>query len=275
MIDAYLASEEFKPTVLAESTRRSYKLYLGHARLALGQHPPSSIRPSHIIALRDQFAETPVAANTIVAALRTVYKWGILRDHASNNPCAGVPKLQGGKEHQPWPVEAIEAVVANARWEVRRFVLLTLYTGQREGDVCRMSLRDVEDNMIRVIQEKTGKELWIPIHRELRPVIEECRQAGTIAILPRGNGEPFDANNFRAMWGREMKKPALAIVKRLGLVPHGLCKNAHNLLFEAGNSNKEVQSVTGRSAPMIAHYSKGVDQKKLAKRAVERSEEAK
>jgi hypothetical protein len=51
-----------------------------------------------------------------------------------------------------------------------------------------------------------------------------------------------------------------------------MCKNAHNRFFEAGNNAKEVESLTGRAPTMVAHYSKGVDQRKLARRAMARAE---
>jgi hypothetical protein len=75
------------------------------------------------------------------------------------------------------------------------------------------------------------------------------------------------------MWSEEMNNTELGVIRKSGLVPHGLCKNAHNELFDAGNSDAEVQAVTGRSAQMIQHYSKGRDQRVIAKRATTRRDE--
>jgi integrase len=271
MIDAYMANEEFTGTSLSESTKRLYTRYLKDLKLALGKHKPDDIRPSHVIRLRDEFAHMPATANLMVSTLSTVYKWGRKRDYALNNPCTELGKLKIG-EHKPWPQEIIDLVLTNARWEVRRFVLLTLATGQREGDVCRMSLHDIVDGEIRVIQEKTDKDLWIPLDQSLKSMVDECRKAGTIYLIPRGNGEPFTANQFRAMWGRELKKAMFKPIRELGLVPHGLCKNAHSVLFESGASTKEVQAVTGRSAAMAEYYGKGTEQRKLARRAIQRKD---
>ena len=70
MIDAYLASPEFslpedsvKRKVLSESTRYTYKLHLGYSRLAMGKFPPGAIKPSAILALRDEYAERPGSAD--------------------------------------------------------------------------------------------------------------------------------------------------------------------------------------------------------------------
>jgi hypothetical protein len=48
-------------------------------------------------------------------------------------------------------------------------------------------------------------------------------------------------------------------------VPHGLCKNAHSRLREAGLSNEQIQAITGRSPKMVEYYSKGADQRKQAR----------
>ena len=199
MIDAYHASPEFQPPKVSENTRRIYNLYLDRARLKIGAHSPDAVRPAHIIALRDQYSDTPRAADSIVAALRACYTWGRPRDFASNNPCTKLPKLAGGGEHKPWPQPMVDLVLANARWEVRRFVLLTIHTGQREGDVCRMALGDIEDGAIRVVQEKTKKELWIPIGASLQPVIDEARSSGAANLIPRANGEVKSLEDLAAI----------------------------------------------------------------------------
>lgn len=56
---------------------------------------------------------------------------------------------------------------------MKRAVLLARYTGQRQADVLRMSPSDIEDGGINVVQQKTGKELWVPLHAGLRYVLED------------------------------------------------------------------------------------------------------
>ena len=41
------------------------------------------------------------------------------------------------------------------------------YTGQRRSDVVKMGYQHVKDGMISVVQQKTGKRLWIPLHSDL------------------------------------------------------------------------------------------------------------
>ena len=45
--------------------------------------------------------------------------------------------------------------------DIKRAVLLARYTGQRQADVIRMAPEYIEDGGIVVVQQKTGKELWV------------------------------------------------------------------------------------------------------------------
>ena len=62
-----------------------------------------------------------------------------------------------------------------------------------------------------------------------------------------------------------MQVDAFADFRRRKLVFHGLRKFAVNALLEAGFTDAEVASITGQSREMIEHYSRQVNQRKLAK----------
>jgi len=54
----------------------------------------------------------------------------------------------------------------------RRAVLLARHTGQRQADVLRMAPEHIDDGGIVVVQQKTGKELWVPLHPDLGTALE-------------------------------------------------------------------------------------------------------
>jgi integrase len=76
--------------------------------------------------------------------------------------------LQVG-EWRAWSEE--ECRQFEARWEPgtmeRRAYALAVYTGQRKTDLVAMARTHRKGGSIRVIQSKTGEELWVPEHREL------------------------------------------------------------------------------------------------------------
>jgi integrase len=139
-----------------------------------------------------------------------------------------------------------------------------LYTGQRVGDVAKMHRADVSNGLIHVLQQKTGTELWVPIHPELERAMQACPAKGLTLI--------GDTN------GRPLKAPALSelirvAVKDAGLparcVPHGLRKANQRLLAEQGASVKEMQSMSGhKTLKETERYTRAADQKRLAREAV-------
>lgn len=63
-------------------------------------------------------------------------------------------------------------------------MLLAIVTGQRIGDICNMKFSDIWDDMLHIVQEKTGSRLAIPLSLRnevldisLRDVVSKCRDA--------------------------------------------------------------------------------------------------
>ena len=67
---------------------------------------------------------------------------------------------------------------------------MLLYTGQRAGDIVKMRRSDVADGFIRVIQEKTGTELSIPLHPALIAAIKAAPAKG-VMLIGDANGRPL------------------------------------------------------------------------------------
>lgn len=263
-IDAYEASPKFEK--LAKKTRKEYKRYLIIARGYFGRRDPREIMPFHLAELQDDFgSETPAKANMIVAAIGAMYAWGIQRNWADMNPANAITRLDGG-EYEPWPQKIWELAMDSLRPDMRLACVFCLYTGQRISDVLAMNLESVKDDMIAVRQIKTGKPLWIPLHSELKPVIAERRQTGIgkMPLVMSPAGKHYTVDYFHAQWGLEMQKEPQSAIRKEGYVPHGLRKNAVNKLLEVGCTTHEVAAITGQSLQMIEHYSKAVNQVKLA-----------
>ena len=188
LIAAYMVAPEFKKR--AEATQRDYSRYLDIISTAWGSLLVADCRPKHVIHLRDKWANTPVAANMLVAVLRLLIAWGIPREYSDNNPCIHVPGLETSPEGaRPWPAWAYKLIEECGREDMQRAVLLARYTGQSQADVLRMSPSDIEDGGINVVQQKTGKELWVPLHPDLRGAMRGL--GGQLALCrATGKGRP-------------------------------------------------------------------------------------
>jgi integrase len=69
---------------------------------------------------------------------------------------------------RPWPPWAYGLVTEHVREDMLRAVLLARYNGQRQEDVLLMAPEHVEGGGINVVQQKTGKELRVPLHNNLK-----------------------------------------------------------------------------------------------------------
>jgi integrase len=120
--------------------------------------------------------------------------------------------------------------------------------------------------LLTVKQGKTGKSLLIPIHRDLKVILDTIPKRA-VTILTNTDGRPWKTG-FTAAWNKN--KPGC--VKAAGLVFHGLRKSAVVTLLEAGCTDGEVAAITGQSRQMVEHYAKTVNQEKMAKSAMTRWE---
>jgi len=125
---------------------------------------------------------------------------------------------------------------------------------------------DIRDGLIAVEQEKTGKKLWIPMHKALKRMLKPVPRHGEF-ILTNTRGEAW-TTGFKAAWQNEMAREELAPLREQRYVFHGLRKSSVVMLLEAGCTDAEVAAITGQTREMVEHYAQAVNQKKLAAAAI-------
>lgn len=294
LIKAYRDSPEFDE--LAAATRRGYERHLNIIEAKWGELQVAGLLPVHVLKLRDKHRKTPASANALIRTLSSLLSWSVPRDYRTDNPCEHVRKLAIGEGWAPWPWEMIELLERHAPAWMWEAAALALYTGQRQADVLAMTRAKVRNGQIEVRQEKTGREMVIPAHQKLLVVLasieerrkreqEAARSEGrpakqdSLQILTNTRGLPWTSDGFRASWNGVLEPPQQKLgplpqphplwpIKTMGLVFHGLRKSAVVTLLEAGCTDAEVAAITGQSRQMIEHYSKQVNQKKLAAAAI-------
>jgi integrase len=252
---------------LAANTQRNYRTALTRILAAWADLPVRGLEPRHVRELRDQMRETPEAANSLLTALSSMLGWSIPRGWRADNPCEHVKPFPPGEPWSAWSWDAIDAFRALAIPEMRCAMALALYTGQRRGDVLRMNWSDVDHGAVQVIQEKTGKRAWIPLHRDLRTELSDVDRHST-RILTGDRGKPLRLEGFKTTWQRQMECVELMTGACHGLVFHGLRKSSVCFLLEAGCSTEEVAAITRQSRAMIEHYAANLNRQRLASRTI-------
>lgn len=257
LVDLFQKSGDYRKK--APATRRLYDTYLQQLCDKLPTAPAALLEQKDVYLLIDAMADRPGAANMLLASMSAMYRWAIPR-HLRENPCVGVKPFTVG-EHEPWPDALLLAGLETDQANVRLLVHLLYYTAQRIGDVLAMTWASVENDRLVLRQQKTGKDLTIPLHRALRAELARTPRKGLVIVTTQA-GKPMAQKTAREILQRFAEKRGFKIV------PHGLRKNAVNELLLAGCSVAETAAISGQTLKMVEHYAKRRDQTKLASAAV-------
>ena len=268
LINSYKRSAEY--VRLRSTTKAGYVTRIEVLRTEHGHRTVAGLTRGRIITgILQPYADRPGAALSILKMLRILIKHAINVGWLLHDPSLGI-KRPKTNEIRSWSESEIQAF--EARWPAgtkeRLAFALFLYTGQRRSDIHRMTWADVTENKIRVVQQKTGLKLSIPLHRDLIALLAIAERKH-MTILNTNFGRPFSVAGF-AQWMRD------AITKAglpLDCKPHGLRKAAGRRLAEAGCTANEIMSVLGHKTLAEAErYTRAADQERLATAAVLRLE---
>src|SRR5262249_49946237 len=153
-----------------------------------------------------------------------------------------------------------------------RVITLAGNTGQRGSDLVQMRWTDIEEYEgrigINVTQRKTGLKIWVPFTQELVRAIDTWERRPA-PILLKENGQPFSRAQLSDQWLRARDTmPALAPLKELGLVMHGLRGTACVRLLRVGAHTRQIADMVGMSELMVKRYTRFAEQRKNALAAV-------
>lgn len=215
-----------------------------------------------------------IAITTLSNILGYAYDRGLV----PVNHARGIKHQPKAEPHLRWSDEEIGNFVSVAPDHLRRAFLMSLYTGQRRGDVIRMKWEDYKGTEIRVRQEKTGRFLYIPVHPQLKAELDHIKgkkvmiQMGKKAaapspyILHNYHGNPWQALGFT----QAVKRHAMSI----GITDkclHGLRKSAGATLAELGCSPHHIASILGhKTLKEVMHYTEEADQRAMAREAMDK-----
>lgn len=258
---------------LAPVTRSHYLTYIQHLE-RLATLPVAAVKRRDIMEIRDAVAAAkgPGAATAFVRVASAAFRWALDRGWIEHSPCTMIRPIPSG--HLPaWTEAQIAAALDELPEYLRRAVLLALHTGQRRGDLVRMTWAAYDGRAIRLVQGKTGAALVIPAHPTLKAELDTWkRDAASTHILTGIRGRPWIGTHLSQSLGRAL----VAIGLPPGLNVHGLRKAAAARLADAGCSTHEIAAITGhRTLAMVALYTASADQERLAGAAISRLERKK
>lgn len=224
----------------------------------------TKIKRPHVIGFLDRTYDRPGRCREALAVLNNVFQFAYDRGIIEANPAGRIRGLPPTRPIPRWPDTEINKFIETAPEYLSRTLALALYTGQRRSDLVNMEWDDIVDDHIHVIQQKTGKELFIPIHPRLKIMLDGPRKPILPYILWNFHGQKMTCDCLT----QGVKRHAL----RIGLKNHsihGVRKATASTLAEIGCSVHQIAAITGQSLKEVEHYTRGADQRRMAKEAME------
>lgn len=260
VLDRYVTHAKFLS--LAAGSRAAYAKPLKILRAGFGAWDAASLRPSHIREVVEGMSDMPGAANTFLSAAKAVSSWAVARDLFSASITEGVEAYKTSGGHKPWTDAQLAAAEKHLTGMVRRGFFLLRYTGQRGSDVVRLGETYIDEGGFRITQQKTGREVWVPIDDALAAEMATWdRVAGPYLRHSRGAYS-------RTLLDQYFKKQRAAIPGLAGCTLHGLRGTRVVELRRAGLTTSQIQDQVGMSLAMIERYCRFADKKISGKASV-------
>src|SRR5271166_4119773 len=202
LVQAYYRAPHFRD--LAASTQDNRRNILARFCKEHGNKPVKALGRRHIVDIIGARADTPMAATNLLKCLRYLLAFAVDRGTIESNPAVGVKGYRSETEgvHTWTEDEAAQFLTRHPTDTMAgAAMMLMLYTGQRKSDAVRMGRQNVRGDMITVRQLKTGEPLLIPLHPELKHVLDKLPKKN-LTFLTTSHGMPFSHKGF-GNWMRD------------------------------------------------------------------------
>lgn len=202
-----------------------------------------------LVRMRDDLGETPGAADNFVKAVRALYSWAVEVGHVTDNPAAGVGRINTGTGAVPWAVADLHQYRAAHPPGTTAHLALTLlvFTACRVSDVYRLGRRhertvDGQQWLTWQPAKAGSKPVSLPV---LPPLWAATRAQSIISptYLLTQHGQPFAS---AAAFGNRFRKWT-AEAGLEGRSPHGVRKAVATLLAEHGLSQHHIMAFLGHT----------------------------
>ena len=258
VIQKYKESDRYDK--LSASSKRVYAPWLAEIEKLWGSLHISAIDKQVCFKFvekhRDQPATQKHAAAVLLNVLAEGQRYGLV---ASANPASKLQLSSQGRRDAIWSPEdraawldAAQRHRRHAEGLVLYFILLE-YTAQRPGDILALPWNGYDDKRkigydgewIRLVQQKTGKYVEIPVHHELRRVLD-ARNGPVVHIggpvVARPDGHPYNQGPMRLLF-RQVSRTAGIV----NLQARDLRRTAFVRLAEAGCNDIQIAAISGHS----------------------------
>jgi integrase len=194
---------------------------------------------------RDGMAATPRTADYRMAVLARILSFAADRELIERNPLQRLERLSAGTRRETvWTDAQIAAFLAAAPAKLKLAMELARWTGQRQGDLLRLTWSAYDGTHIRLRQGKTGRKVRVRVYSQLKAMLDATpRQAVTILTTTRREPTPWTGDGFRASWRAVCEQAGVK-----GVTFHDLRGTFVTLAYRVHKATiQEIAEATGHS----------------------------
>jgi integrase len=248
VIVAYRASPDF--TARPERTRKDYLRCIHAIEVEFATLPLETLKQPRANALflewRDKLKCGPRWQDYHWTVLKIILNWG--RDRGLlqwQAPSRSRKLYKCDRSERVWLASDIAAMSKACSPELRWALELALETGQRQGDLLKLTWSQVRDGWLVLRQGKTKARVEIPVTGALAALLARIPKRA-VTILTNSRGLPWTEAGFRASWAKAFNNAKIG-----ELHFNDLRGTAVVNLANAGCTVPEIASITGHSLKSV------------------------
>jgi integrase len=257
IIREYMKSPAY--TGLKETTREGYEIAINAIELEFHDMKFADIvavgTRKTFLEWRDDIAKVhPRKADLFMSVLKRILWFGMDRELISRHPLEHVEKISDGTRRDViWTDEEIDRFRSGVKneqgeWEIKpaseplvRAMMLGLWTGQRQGDLLKLTWKAYDGYSIALRQSKTGAHVRVKVSDELKRYLDNVKRGKSVTILTNSEDKPW-ASGFKSSWRKAVERAKIE-----NRTFHDLRGTFVTLAYRNGSSIKEIAEVTGHS----------------------------
>jgi integrase len=247
LVRDYTLSAEFGG--LRDSTQKQYRRMLTSAEAKFGDMPIAAIEDPRVrkdfTDWRGLVAKQSGAreADNRLGVISAMLSWAREEGHVSANHLSGFRRIyRNDRSEIIWLPEHVAAFMRAAPVELQRAMILALHTGQRQGDLLRLTWGNYDGATISLRQGKTGRKVEVPATKALKRELDRWPRTEAV-ILTTTTSHSWTGKNFRRQWLAACRRAELPAELHF----HDLRGTAVTLFAQAGATVPQIASITGHS----------------------------
>jgi integrase len=240
------------PTVdsyLANSTQREYRRMLTLVEQDFGTMPIAALNDPLVkmefMKWRAQAAKTPREGDNRLSILSSLLTWAADNGEIETNHLKSFKRLyHSDRSNKVWLPVHIDLMMRTAPVEMQRLLIAGIHTGQRQGDLLRLTWSNFDGSSIRLRQSKTGRIVEIPCTVPMHRMLNSLAHKSPL-IFTTKTGMPWKPRYFKNEWELAYTAAGLPLEKAEKLHFNDLRGTAVILLFEANWTTRQIATITG------------------------------